>query len=40
VEIQGKMQDQSKAFDDAKGMPNPELWTQFMSGADADDPAR
>ena len=31
VEIQGKMQDQSKAFYDAKGMPNPEMWTQFMS---------
>jgi polyhydroxyalkanoate synthesis repressor PhaR len=31
VEIQAKMQDQSKAFYDAKGMPNPEMWTQFMS---------
>ncbi len=31
VEIQGKMQDQSKVFYDAKGMPNPEMWTQFMS---------
>jgi polyhydroxyalkanoate synthesis repressor PhaR len=32
VEIQNKVQDQSKAFYDAKGMPNPEMWTQFMSG--------
>ena len=31
VEIQGKMQDQSKVFYDAKGLPSPELWTQFMS---------
>ncbi len=31
VEIQNKMQDQSKVFYDAKGMPNPEMWTQFMS---------
>lgn len=31
VEIQGKMQDQSKAFYDSRGMPNPEMWTQFMS---------
>ena len=31
VEIQGKMQDQSKVLYDAKGMPNPEMWTQFMS---------
>jgi polyhydroxyalkanoate synthesis repressor PhaR len=31
VEIQGKMQDQSKVFYDSKGMPSPELWTQFMS---------
>jgi len=31
VEIQGKMQDQSKGFYDAKGLPSPELWTQFMS---------
>ncbi len=32
VEIQNKLQDQSKAFYDAKGMPTPEMWTQFMSG--------
>jgi polyhydroxyalkanoate synthesis regulator protein len=25
------MQDQSKAFYDAKGLPSPELWTQFMA---------
>lgn len=31
VEIQSKMQDQSKAFYDSRGMPNPEMWTQFMS---------
>ncbi|HRO59974.1 MAG TPA: polyhydroxyalkanoate synthesis repressor PhaR [Burkholderiaceae bacterium] len=31
VEIQSKMQEQSKTFYDAKGMPNPELWAQFMS---------
>jgi polyhydroxyalkanoate synthesis repressor PhaR len=31
VEIQAKMQDASKGFYDAKGMPNPEMWTQFMS---------
>ncbi len=31
VEIQSKMQDQSKAFYDNKGLPNPELWAQFMS---------
>jgi polyhydroxyalkanoate synthesis repressor PhaR len=31
VEIQGKMQDQSKAFYDAKGLPSPELWAQFMA---------
>ncbi len=31
VEIQNKMQDQSKAFYDGKGLPNPELWAQFMS---------
>jgi polyhydroxyalkanoate synthesis repressor PhaR len=31
VEIQAKMQDQSKAFYDAKGLPSPELWTQFMA---------
>jgi polyhydroxyalkanoate synthesis repressor PhaR len=32
VEIQNKMQDQSKVFYDAKGVPNGEMWTQFMSG--------
>ena len=31
VEIQVKMQDQSKVFYDAKGMPSPELWAQFMA---------
>lgn len=31
VEIQNKMQEQSKGFYDAKGMPNPEMWAQFMS---------
>ncbi len=31
VEIQAKMQEASKGFYDNKGMPNPEMWTQFMS---------
>jgi len=31
VEIQNKMQEQSKSFYDSKGMPNPEMWAQFMS---------
>jgi len=31
VEIQNKMQDQSKAFYDTKGLPSPELWAQFMA---------
>ena len=31
VEIQAKMQDQSKAFYDTKGLPSPELWAQFMA---------
>lgn len=31
VEIQNKMQEQSKGFYDGKGMPNPEMWAQFMS---------
>lgn len=31
VEIQNKLQDQSKAFYDNKSVPNAELWTQFMS---------
>ena len=31
VEIQDKMQDQSKAFYDAKGLPSPELWAQFLA---------
>jgi polyhydroxyalkanoate synthesis regulator protein len=31
VEVQNKLQEQSKAFYDGKGLPvNPELWTQFM----------
>jgi hypothetical protein len=31
LEIQGKFQEQSKAFYDGRGLPtNPELWTQFM----------
>ncbi len=31
VEIQNKLQEQSKGFYDSRGMPNPEMWTQFMS---------
>lgn len=31
VDIQAKMQDASKGLYDAKGIPNPEMWTQFMS---------
>ncbi len=31
VEIQNKLQDQSKVFYDNKSVPNAELWTQFMS---------
>ncbi len=31
VEIQHRMQDQSKTFYDPKGIPNPELWSQFIS---------
>ncbi len=31
VEIQNKMQEQSKSFYDNKGIPNPEMWAQFMS---------
>jgi polyhydroxyalkanoate synthesis repressor PhaR len=31
VEIQHRMQEQSKTFYDPKGIPNPELWAQFMS---------
>lgn len=31
VEIQNKLQEQSRSFYDGKGMPSPELWTQFMS---------
>ncbi|GAA4405357.1 polyhydroxyalkanoate synthesis repressor PhaR [Quisquiliibacterium transsilvanicum] len=31
VEIQDRMQDQSKAFYDNKGLPSPELWAQFMA---------
>ena len=31
VEIQNKMQEQSKTFYDNKGIPNPEMWAQFMS---------
>jgi polyhydroxyalkanoate synthesis repressor PhaR len=31
IEIQGKVQEQSKVFYDGKNLPtNPELWTQFM----------
>jgi polyhydroxyalkanoate synthesis repressor PhaR len=30
IEIQGKFQEQSKALYDGKGLPSPELWTQFM----------
>ena len=31
VEIQNKMQEQSKTFYGNKHVPNPEMWTQFMS---------
>ncbi|MCP5264536.1 MAG: polyhydroxyalkanoate synthesis repressor PhaR [Burkholderiaceae bacterium] len=31
VEIQGKMQEQSRTFYDGKGVPSPEMWTQFLS---------
>lgn len=31
IDIQGRVQEQSKALYDGKSMPNPELWTQFMS---------
>ena len=31
VEIQGRIQEQSRQLYDAKGMPSAELWTQFMS---------
>ena len=31
VDIQDKMQDQSKSFYDSKGLPSPELWAQFMA---------
>ncbi len=31
VEIQNKMQEQSRSFYDGKGMPSPELWSQFLS---------
>ncbi len=31
VEIQNNMQDQSRGFYDGKGMPSPEMWTQFLS---------
>jgi polyhydroxyalkanoate synthesis repressor PhaR len=32
IEIQGKVQEQSKVFYDGKNLPtNPELWTQFMN---------
>jgi polyhydroxyalkanoate synthesis repressor PhaR len=31
VEIQGKLQEQSKPFYDPKGLPSPEMWAQFMS---------
>ncbi len=30
-EIQEKMQEQSRTLHDAKGVPSPELWTQFMA---------
>jgi polyhydroxyalkanoate synthesis regulator protein len=32
VEVQARMQDQSKSLYDGRGVPNPELWTQFMQG--------
>ncbi|MFA7666317.1 MAG: polyhydroxyalkanoate synthesis repressor PhaR [Burkholderiaceae bacterium] len=31
VEIQNRLQDQSKGLYDSKGIPNPDLWAQFMS---------
>jgi polyhydroxyalkanoate synthesis repressor PhaR len=31
VEIQDKMQDQSRGLYDKQGAPSPEMWTQFMS---------
>src|SRR5690606_29409031 len=31
VEIQNNVQDQSRGFYDGKGMPSPEMWTQFLS---------
>ncbi len=31
VEIQNKMQEQSKTFYDNRHVPSPEMWTQFMS---------
>ncbi|MCO5119858.1 MAG: polyhydroxyalkanoate synthesis repressor PhaR [Burkholderiaceae bacterium] len=31
VEIQNNLQDQSRGFYDGKGMPSPEMWTQFLS---------
>lgn len=31
VEIQDRMQDQSRSMYDNRGVPSPEMWTQFMS---------
>jgi polyhydroxyalkanoate synthesis repressor PhaR len=31
IEIQERMQEQSKSFGDGKGMPGPDMWAQFMS---------
>ncbi|MGE0311555.1 MAG: polyhydroxyalkanoate synthesis repressor PhaR [Lautropia sp.] len=30
VEVQGRMQEQSKSLMDGRGVPSPEMWTQFM----------
>ncbi len=30
VEVQGRMQEQSKSLLDGRGVPSPEMWTQFM----------
>ena len=32
VEVQNRMQEQSKSLYDGRGVPNAELWTQFMQG--------
>ena len=32
VEVQNRMQEQSKSLYDGRGVPHAELWTQFMQG--------